>query len=112
MLTERMLLPEEALIPFMRDSTFRLLGRAVGDFENMEEVMEEVRGMSVGDVMSASNPTAEPDTHIGDITRMMVERNCHHVCILLDRKPVGMVSRHDLLRLFLNPAGDPLRKPH
>jgi CBS domain-containing protein len=111
MLTERMLLPEEALLPFMRESAFRLLGHEVGNFENMEEVMDEVRGMSVGNVMNTRNPTAEPDTHVGDIARMMVDGNSHHVCILQGRKPVGMVSRHDLLRLLLNPAGGPLRKP-
>jgi CBS domain-containing protein len=111
MLTERMLLPEEALIPFMRGSAFRLLGHEVGDFEHLEETMDEVRGLFAGDVMSVNNPTAERDTHIGRIAEIMVERNCHHVCILQDRKPIGMVSRHDLLRLFLNPAGDPLRKP-
>lgn len=109
-LTEPMLLPEEALIPFMRNSTFRILGHEVGDFENIEETMNEVRGTPVGTVMNKDNPTASPDTHVGDITEQMVLIQRNHICILENKKPVGMLSRHDLLRLYLNPAGDPVRR--
>ena len=110
MLTERMLIPEEVLVPFMRGSAFRILGHEVGDFENLEEVMDELRMTLVGEVMSREDPTAAADTHIGDLVEQMATRNCHHICILEDSKPVGIVSRHDLLRLFLNPAGDPVRR--
>ena len=110
MLTERMLVPEEVLIPFMRGSAFKILGHEVGDFENIEETMDIVRGMIVGDVMSTNNPLAAPDAHLADLAELMVSRNCHHVCILENDKPVGMVSRHDLLRLLLKAAGDPVRR--
>jgi predicted transcriptional regulator len=111
MLTERMMLPEEVVVPFMRGSAFKLLGHEVGDFENLEETMEEVRMAFIGDVMSTDNPVAKPDTHIADLTELMVTRNCHHICVLEGKKPVGMVSRHDLLRLFLKADGDPVRRP-
>ena len=110
MLTERMLVPEEVLIPFMRGSAFKILGHEVGNFENLEETMDEVRGMIVGDVMSTSNPVAAPDTHLADLTELMVTRDCHHICILDNNRPVGMVSRHDLLRLLLKATGEPLRR--
>jgi CBS domain-containing protein len=109
-LTERMILPEEVLLPFMRRSAFRLLGHEIGDFEHIEETMEKVRDLAVGTVMSKSNPIAKPDAHIAEVAERMVAEGCHHVCVVDDKKPVGMMSRHDLLRLFLNPAGDPARR--
>ena len=108
LLTERMLLPEEELVPFMRGTTMKLLGHEIGSFERLEETMAEVRSKPVSAIAS-KNPTASLDTEIYEITEMMVRDSLHHVTVLDDNKPVGMVSRHDLLRLFLNPAGDPHR---
>ena len=108
-LTERMILPEEVLVPFVRRSTFRLLGKEIGDFEHIEETMDEVRSIQIGKVMDRDNPTGKPDDHIAEVAETMVTDDRHHVCILENKKPVGMVSRHDLLRMFLNPAGDPVR---
>lgn len=102
MLTERMLLPEEVMVPFMRGRAFRVLGVEVGDFENIEETMDKVRSLKVGDVMSNIDATAEKDTHIADVVERMVSKNAHHICVVENRKPIGIVSRHDLLRLFFD----------
>lgn len=102
MLTERMVLPEEVMVPFMRGRAFRLLGVEVGDFENIEETMEEVRSIKVRDVMSNVKATVEQDAHIAEVVDMMVSKNAHHICVVENRKPIGIVSRHDLLRLFFD----------
>ena len=102
MLTERMLLPEEVMVPFMRGRALRLLGVEVGDFENIEETIDEVRSRKVGDAMNKIAATVEPDTHIAEVVKQMVSKNAHHVCVVENRKPVGIVSRHDLLRLFFD----------
>ena len=106
LITERMLLPEEVLVPFMRGSAFKVLGVEVGDFENVEETMAEVRLLRAGDVMATDSPTATMDTHISEIAETMARDGIHHITVLRDKKPVGMVSRHDLLRLFLDPPAD------
>ncbi|MDA0232025.1 MAG: CBS domain-containing protein [Chloroflexi bacterium] len=103
--TERMLLPKEALVPFMRGKAFRVLGREVGDFENIEETMAEVRSLKLSEVMNTSARPVSRDTHIADVVERMVSDEVHHVCVVEDRKPVGIISRHDLLRLFFDPAG-------
>lgn len=102
MLTERMMLPEESMVSFMRGRAFRILGHEVGDFENIEETIAEVKLLKVGDVMNKQNPTAARDTHLADVVEAMVSRQVHHICVVEDRKPVGIISRHDLLRLFVN----------
>lgn len=101
-LTERMMLPEEVMVPFMRGKAFRLLGHEVGDLENIEETMEEVRSVKVGDVMSTQTNAVERDSHISTVVERMVSKDAHHVCVVEDRKPIGIVSRHDLLRLFFD----------
>ena len=102
MITERMLLPEEEAVPFMRGSVARILGVEVGDFENIEEALDEVRSLIVGDVMSTDHPTATSDTTAAKLVDPMVHKTMHHIVILEKRMPVGMVSRHDLLRLLFD----------
>ncbi len=101
-LTERMLLPEEVMVPFMRGKTFRLLGQEVGDLRYIEETMEKVRSLKVGDVMGDDAPGIDKNTPISRVVELMVTRNAHHVCVVEGRKPVGIVSRHDLMRLFFD----------
>jgi CBS domain-containing protein len=106
-LTERMMLPEEALIPFMRGKAFRVLGREIGNFEMIEETIAELSAYPVGDVMSTDHPTVAPDTHIGKAVELMVSKNVHHVCVVENRIPVGVLSKHDLLKLFFIPSDGP-----
>ena len=102
LLTERMIMPEEVTVPFMRGKTFRLLGQEIGDFEYVEEAMEKARSMKVSEVANERQKPVGPDARIADIVEEMATSNIHHVCVVEDRKPVGMVSRHDLLRLFFD----------
>jgi|TARA_B110000116_G_scaffold34206_1_gene26258 CBS domain-containing protein len=93
-------LPEESALPYLRQSVLRLLGSELGDPENFEEVIENTRNTLVGDAMRKDPPTVLPDTHLGEIAKLMVEAETHHLPVLEDDKPVGMISRHDLLALF------------
>lgn len=102
LITERMMLPQEVLVPYMRGKAFRILGHEVGDFENIEETMAEVRTVKVGKVLNADAATVSRDTHVADIVELMVSNEVHHICVVEERKPVGVVSRHDLLRLFFD----------
>ena len=106
-LTERMMLPEEALIPFMRGKAFRVLGREIGNFEMIEETIAELSAHPVGDVMSTDHPTVTPDAHMGEVVELMVSKNVHHVCVVENRIPVGVLSKHDLLKLFFIPSDGP-----
>ena len=102
LITERMMLPEEVVIPFMRGKAFRVLGHEVGDFENIEETMAEVRSLKIGPVMNTRSTAVSRETHVAKVVELMVNDDVHHICVVEDRKPVGIVSRHDLLRLFFD----------
>ena len=103
-LTERMMLPEEALIPFMRGKAFRVLGREIGNFDMIEETIAELSAYPVGEVMSTDHPTVTPETHMGKAVELMVSRNVHHICVVENQVPVGVLSKHDLLKLFFIPS--------
>lgn len=107
LITERMMLPEESLIPFMRGKAFRVLGREIGNFEMIEETMAELSSYAVGEVMSTDHPVVPPETHMGKAVELMVSKNVHHICVVENRLPVGIVSKHDLLKLFFIPTDGP-----
>ena len=98
--SESKFLPEETVLPYLRQSVLRVLGSELGDPENIEGVIENTRNTLVGDAMRKDAPTVSPETHLGEIEKLMVEGESHHLPVILENKPVGMISRHDLLTLF------------
>jgi len=101
LMTERVFLPSEKAYPFMRGTTMTLLGRAMGGTENMEEVVREVCNQPVGEVMETDVPTAGEDTPAAELAETMVRDHIHHIPVVRDGVPMGMVSWHDFLRIFV-----------
>jgi CBS domain-containing protein len=100
LLSESKYLPEETVLPYLRQTVLRVLGSELGDPENIEEVIRNTRNTLVGDAMRKNSETIGPDTHISEVAKLMVNDESHHLTVLEDGMPVGMISRHDLLRLF------------
>lgn len=53
----------------------------------------------VSNVMTSRVRTAEPTHKLSEILRMLMDEQCHHIPILENRKPVGMISTRDLVGL-------------
>jgi len=100
LLSESKYLPEETVLPYLRQSVLRVLGSELGDPENIEEVIRNTRNTLVGKAMRTDAATITPDTHLAEVAKLMVNDESHHLTVLEDGMPVGMISRHDLLRLF------------
>jgi CBS domain-containing protein len=100
LLSESKYLPEESVLPYLRQSVLRILGSELGDPENIEEVIHNTRSTLVGDAMQKDVETVTRETHLAEVAKIMVGVQSHHLTVLEDGKPVGMISRHDLLRLF------------
>ena len=88
------------MLPYLRQSVLRILGSELGDPENIEEVIQTTRNTLVSDAMQKSLDTVAPDTHLAEVAKKMVSSGAHHLPVLEDGRPVGMISRHDLLILF------------
>ena len=105
--TENWFMPQEAGYPLMRGTTFSLLGAWMGDPSNIEEAMEKAKGARVGDVLQPGHPVVDDATPVGDIASTMIKEHVHHMPVLHEGKVVGMVSRHDFLKIFGASAQDP-----
>ena len=107
LLSESKYLPEESVLPYLRQSVLRILGSELGDPENIEEVIRDTRNTLVDDAMQKDVKTVGPETHLAVIAKLMFGSGAHHVPVVEGGKPVGMISRHDLLRLFAESDQDP-----
>ncbi len=55
----------------------------------------------VADLMTPDPVTAQPDEPVGPVARRMAEKRIHRVLVLdADRRPVGVVTTLDLLKVF------------
>jgi len=52
--------------------------------------------------MQSDSSTVTSHTHLADVAKIMVSGGNHHLPVVDDGVPVGMISRHDLLALFAN----------
>ena len=100
LLSESKYMPEETLLPCLRQSVLRILGSELGDPENIEEVIHDTRNTLVGDAMQKNAATVSPETHLAEVAKLLVGDGSDHLPVLEDGKPVVMISRHDLLTLF------------
>lgn len=65
---------------------------------HMEDLMGKIAGVLVSDAMSEEMVTAGPDTPVADLADLMLEHKVGRVPIVEDGKPVGVVTRSDLVR--------------
>jgi len=100
LLSESKYMPEETLLPYLRQSVLRVLGSELGDPENIEEVIHDTRNTLVGEAMQTNSATVSLETHLAEVAKLLVGDGSHHLPVIEDGKPVGMISRHDLLTLF------------
>ncbi|MSQ08330.1 MAG: CBS domain-containing protein [Dehalococcoidia bacterium] len=100
MVTERTLLPHEEGLPFKRGTLLVFLGQFVKGDQEIEKVLREARDRKVADVMARHVPTATEETPVSDVAARMIHQNVHHIPVLRAGNVVGIVSRHDLLRVM------------
>jgi len=99
LMSERRFMPEEVAIPYMRGTSLQLLGEWV-DSSSLEDAIASFRTRHVEEVMVRNVPTATEDTPLGELADMMVRNEVLHVPILRNDVVVGVVSQHDMLRVF------------
>lgn len=86
-------------VPFSAFRAPQLLGRWMGD-EGVEAMFEQARDRPVTEIMTARVHTVSEDDGLDAILDLMLEHEVKHVPVVGPAGPVGMVARHDLLRLL------------
>jgi CBS domain-containing protein len=60
------------------------------------------RATPVSEVMTSRVHTASPGQKLGEIWQILVEERCHHIPVVDDGRPVGMISTRDLIHVARN----------
>lgn len=100
LVTERNFMAREKFVPFTRFALPEVLGEWMPK-ENIETIYRAARTTTAGEIMTTDPITATEDQFVADVVRLMLSHDIHHVPVMRDGVAVGIVSRHDLLRLML-----------
>ncbi len=89
--------------PFSVETLPQLFSRLMPR-EAVERAHEEARTTTAAEVMISGVITAEEDTPAEEVARRMLHYDIEHIPVVRDGVPVGIVSRHDLLRMIARQA--------
>ena len=99
-ITESDFAAKEKGFPF---STFRapqLLGQWISS-DNVERIYEAARQLQAKEIMQPQVITVTEDQTMNDAVVLMFEHDINRIPVVREGVPVGIVSRHDLLRLLI-----------
>jgi len=85
----------------------RLLARVVGESEATEAQLAKVGAIVARDAMTVPAVVIDPDRPIHEAARLMVKRRINRLPVVdADGRLVGIVSRADIVRVFVRPDQD------
>ncbi|HSF47402.1 MAG TPA: CBS domain-containing protein [Burkholderiales bacterium] len=99
-ITESDFAAKEKGVPF---STFRapqVLGKWLTE-KGIERLYEQARKMTASEIMNTNVIALAEDEPIERAVELMLKHDINRIPVLRARVPVGIVSRHDLLKLLL-----------
>ena len=78
-----------------------MLGQLLALGDGLEEIYEGSRSLAAREVMSAPVHVASEDEPVQQALTRMLHHDIDHMPVVRSGVPVGMLSRHDLIRLAL-----------
>lgn len=97
-LTEKEFMAEPHAIPFSLLVLPRLFGEWL-DASGVERIYEKARSIPVAKIMRRDVVTAAPTDAISPVVEKMLDGRTNHVIVIEDGRPVGVMARHDVLRM-------------
>ena len=85
--------------PGMHGTVFELFGNVFVNRDNIGNLHTVLSRTLVSDVMSTPVVTVKEDTSIEEIVRIMHQRRLKRLPVVRDNKLVGIITRHDFVRL-------------
>lgn len=79
--------------------------------EGVENVYATARSMTVGEIMNRNVVSVREDDTLEVLLEKMLQSGYHRLPVLQGKTPVGIVARHDLLKLMFNASRTPGRMP-
>ena len=91
-------------VPFSVALAPVLFGARAATIAELERIYVMARQLRARQIMSDKVQTAEESEDIGAVVQRMLTRKLRHVPVVRNGKPVGMLARHDILKLVAAPS--------
>ena len=72
----------------------------LASFKKFENDMKKITALKVKDAMTKNPVTVDPDTDIGHIAMLIVDKNFHTLPVIHNKKLVGIIGKKDVLKIF------------
>lgn len=87
-------------VPFTMELAPVIFGARAATLQELEKIYAIARTLTAKQAMTEKVVSVEEDEEVGTIVRMMLDRRLKHIPVVRDGRPVGMVARHDVLKLM------------
>ncbi len=95
--------PDQHGVPFSMEALLQKFSRSL-PLEALEQFRKEARETRVKQIMVTEVITGAEETPLEEMARLMLRYDIDHIPVVRDGVPVGMVARHDFLRLIADEA--------
>lgn len=102
-LTEADFMAKDASVPWALFKAPKVFGEWLGE-DGMQKVYDRARDLAVAEVMSTPAIVIEGDDTVRHAVELMIEHGIHHLPVCEGPRVIGVVTRHDLLRLMMERA--------
>ncbi|WP_406694607.1 CBS domain-containing protein [Singulisphaera sp. Ch08] len=72
--------------------------------QGIERIYQAARTTPVSTIMGTDPASVSEETSVEEVVKQMLYRDINHVPVIRDGIPVGIISRHDLLRIMIADA--------
>jgi CBS domain-containing protein len=103
-ITESDFTGRERGFPFSAYRLPKVFGEWFGK-DDVERVHQAARDRKAREIMTGSVVTTREDETVTDLVKRMIERDLKRIPVVRDKRPIGMVTRHDLLKLMARADG-------
>jgi CBS domain-containing protein len=100
--------PSDQGLPYSMEAVLQTFSRPLSH-EAMEGVRQGARKLTAKDIMITEVITGDEETPVEEMARQMLRYDIDHIPVVRDQAPVGVVARHDFLRMIA--AGVPRARP-
>lgn len=98
MITESDFTAKEKCFPFSMFRAPELFGHWLSN--DAEELYAAARTMPAREIMSTWVVTVAEDDSVEKVLELILRHDVNRIPVVRDRKPIGIVARHDLLRMM------------
>ena len=90
-------------VPFSMEAVLQMFSQPLSGKET-EKVRHDARKTKAKEVMITEVITAIEETPVEDLAREMLRYDIDHIPVVREGMPIGMVARHDFLRMLVGGA--------